>query len=258
MGKVMGLFMQGFSDEEIMQQTGIDEETLSIIKERQGRMMDRAREMSAMYGGSLPQQFATPGAPPAAIAPGMTTPAVTTPGIPMPPSPVMVKKKSKVRVFFRKKQVVIFLIGLAFAAVAATIMGILCMPYTAFWWLIILEMIGVNILFQIVLGIVAFRATFSSRTYKAAAYADYDGDGKYDEAAFASKTVSGTSVKLRALAITFLIFLGLSVSVIFQFGISVQGIFEQTDISLGGDVIAAFFVIHSLGALIGGWGLTRG
>ncbi len=254
MGKVMGLYMQGYSDEDIMAKTGVDEETLSIIKERQGRMMDRAREMRAMYGGSLPQQFSTPGTP----LPGAATPGITTPGVPMPPTPLPVKQRSKVKVFFKKKQVVIFLIGLALSAIGGLIMSFMTIRYTAMWWLIVLEVMAVNIVFQIVFGIVAFKSKFRSRTYKAAAYADYDGDGKYDEAAFASKTVSGTSVKLKVLAMTFLIFILITIGVFTQFGLSIQSIGPQTDITLGGDYVIYFFVLHSLGALIGGWGLTRG
>ncbi|MFX1499548.1 MAG: hypothetical protein ACFFDH_01135 [Promethearchaeota archaeon] len=254
MGKIMGLYMQGLSDEEIMQQTGIDEETLTIIKERQGRMMERARQMSAMYGGSIPQQVSTPGTP----LPGATTPGVTRPSVPMPPTPSPVKQRSKTKMFFRKKQVVIFLIGLALSGIGGLIMGFMTIEYTDMWWLIVLEVMALNIIFQIVFGIVAFQSKFRSRTYKAAAYADTDGDGKYDEAAFASKTVSGTTVKLKVLALTFLVFILITIGIFNQFGLSIQSIGPQTDITLGGDYVIYFFVLHSLGALIGGWGLTRG
>lgn len=254
MNKVMGLFFQGYSDEEIMNQTGIDEETLGIIKERQKRMMDRAQQMTAMYGRPPTQQIEAPGV----SASPVSTPNVPTPTVPTAmPRPIMAPKKKGRAYFFLKKQVFLFLTGLVLASIAAVIMGITSMQYTAFWWLIILETIAVNIVFQVIFGIVAFKSTFRSRTYKAAAMVDYDGDGKYDEAAFASKTVSGTSVKLKVLAMTFLIFILITVGIFTQFGISIQGIGTQTNITLGGDSIATFFVLHSLGALTGGYGLTR-
>lgn len=253
----MTLFYQGFSDEDIIEQLGINEETLSLIKERQQRMMDRAKEMSTMYGRPLPQQVLTTGAP----TPGVTTPSVTTPSVPIPPRPVTPVRRTRTRVFFRKKQVVMFLIGLTLAAIGSSIMGIMCIPYTFWWWLIILEMIAANIVFQIIFGIVAFGVKFRSRTYTGVAAADYDGDGQYDEVAIAKKTVSGTTVKWKVLFFMLFIFGSVTYAIFSQFGIGIEGfnIFGSTPtrISLGGDVFATSVIFYAIGVLIGGYGLTR-